>query len=172
MNKFKDFFVKLKSIKHVEIYLALFVGVIICIGYFSFFTNKSSDKEDEVSTADYSTAVEYVEYLENKLSNVLSRVSGVGEVRVIITLQSGFTYEYATDTETKTTISGSTETTVKVDNVLIVSNKPVIIKEIYPVIKGVVIVAEGSENITVKMNILAAVETVLEVETSDITILS
>ena len=68
--------------------------------------------------------------------------------------------------------SGETQTTVTTSTVILVSNEPVIIKENYPVIKGVVVVAKGAENVNVKLNILTAVETVLEVDRNNITILA
>ena len=35
MGKLKDIWSKLKSIKHIEIYLALIVGLVVCVIYFS-----------------------------------------------------------------------------------------------------------------------------------------
>ncbi len=173
MSKVKEFFEKVKKIKHIHIYIAVLVGIVICLVYFCNFTGKK--KDDDIvkdSTENYGTSVEYVGYLENKLSNVLSKVSGVGKVQVIITLENGFTYEYATDTETKTMVSNGTETTVTTETVILVSNEPVVVKEIYPSIKGVVVVAEGAKDVTVRLNILTAVETVLEVDRNNITILT
>ena len=145
----------------------------ICIVYFGVtFGSGNSDKKEEISTEEYDSSLEYVDYLENKLCNVLSKISGVGNVSAIITLECGFTYEYATDTETKTTTSSSNETTITVEEVLIVDGEPVVVKEIYPVIKGVVIVAEGSEDFAIKMDIMQAVVNILEVDESKITILS
>ena len=172
MNKIKNFWSKIKSIKHFEIVLAVLVGLIVCVVYFSFWNKPKNDNTEKNSTQTYSSAEEYVYFLENKLCNVLSKIDGVGDVNVILTLQCGFTYEYATDSETKTTVSGGNETTITTETVILVSNEPVIVKEIYPVIKGVVVVAEGAENFTIKMNILTAVETVLEVERENITILA
>ena len=164
MNKLKTFWGKIKSIKHFEIWLAVCVGLVVCVVYFSFFGGgkSKSDNSQNESTQEYSSAVEYTNFLENKLGNVLSKISGVGSVNVIITLESGFSYEYATDTET----------TITTETVILVSNKPVVMKEIYPTIKGVVVVAKGAENFSVKMNILSAVETVLEIDRTSITILA
>lgn len=174
MSKIKSFFEKFKKIKHIHIYVAVLVGIVICLIYFCSFTSgkKKPDNTDNNSTENYGTSVEYIDFLENKLSNVLSKVSGVGKVEVIITLESGFTYEYATDTETKTMVSGGTETTVTTETVILVSNEPVIVKEIYPKIKGVVVVADGAKDVSVRLNILTAVETVLEVDRNNITILT
>ncbi len=169
MKMIKDFFEKIKKVKHFEIYLAVFIGLIVCVCYFAFFVDKTTDDTiTENSTQEYSSTQEYVDILENKLSNVLSKISGVGEVSVLITLESGFSYEYAFDTETIT--SGTNETTTEM--LVIIDGEPVVVKEIYPVIKGVVIVAEGSENFSIKMNILDAVTTILGIDESNITILS
>ncbi len=172
MSKIKNLWEKLKGVKHIQIIIAVVVGLILCVAYFSFCTKPKSDKISDNSTQEYSSTEEYVHALENKLVNVLSKIAGVGETSVVITLECGFTYEYATDTETKTVVSGDTETTIKTETIIMVSNQPVIVKQNYPVIKGVVIVAKGAENFAVKMSIHTAALTVLEVDAENITILA
>lgn len=172
MNKLKALWQKFKTVKHHQIYLALIVALLACTIYFSFFTKRKDDNLTNISTETSATTDEYVEALENKLCNVISNISGVGQVDVVITLASGFSYVYATDTETKTTTSGSTQTTISTEETLLVSNQPVVVKEIFPEIKGVVVVAKGAENIAVKLNILSAIETALELDAKDITILA
>lgn len=172
MNKVRAIFEKVKKIKHLYIYLAVFFAIVLCGIYYLNFKNKDASKKTEVSTQEYSSAMEYVKFLENKLGNVLSNISGVSKVSVIITLEEGFSYKYATDTETKTIVSGGSETTLTTQTIILVSNEPVVEKEIYPNVKGVVVVAKGAENVKVKMSILEAVETSLNVEANKITILS
>ena len=167
MGKLKDIWSKLKSIKHIEIYLALIVGLVVCVIYFSAFTNKS-DTQEKVSTGNYTNGVEYVDYLENKLCNVLSNIEGVGDVSAIITIENDFSYEYANDKET----SQEGETSVTTETTILVNGEPVIVNKIYPTIKGVVIVASGCEDFAVKMDILNAVQTLLEISAEDITILN
>ena len=116
MDKFKDFIKKIKGVKHIEIYLAVIVGLIVIMCYF-FFTSTPNDTKEENSTGNYSTAQEYADYLENKLCNVLSKISGVGNVSAIITLETGFTYEYATDTETDGPATSHFRKTVKAGGV-------------------------------------------------------
>ncbi len=171
MDKFKDLFKKIKSVKHIEIFLAVIVGLIVIMCYF-LFISKPEDKKEDNSTENYSNAQEYADYLENKLCNVLSNITGVGDVSAIITLDGGFTYEYAVDSETNTTTSGSSETSVTVDTTILVNGEPIVVKVNYPEIKGVVIVADGSENFAIKMNIMEAVQTLLSVDAGSITILS
>jgi len=172
MNKLKGLWDKFKGIKHIQMYIAIFIALLVCVVYFGFLSKPKDDKITENSPEEFSSAVEYVDWLENKLNNVLSKISGVGNVNVLVTLETGFSYEYATDTETKTTTSGGNEITVTTETIIMVSNQPVIVKEFYPKIKGVVVVAEGAENFNIKMNILTAVETILEIERDNITVLA
>ena len=163
---------KLKKVKHFYIYVTIAIALVLCGIYFVSFKKGKTFKNSDVSTQEASSTMEYVTALENKLASVLSNISGVSKVSVIITLEEGFSYKYATDTETKTIVSGGTETTVVTETVIMVSNQPVVEKEIYPNIKGVVVVAKGAENVSVKMNIVSAVETVLKVDPNRITVLS
>ena len=99
--------------------------------------------------------------------NVITLVKGAGNVEVVVTLEKGFEYVYATEEETRTTANGTTITT---SNIVMVNGKPVIKEEIYPVVQGIVIVASGANNVSVKMDILSIVQTVIEIENSKINI--
>ncbi len=110
-----------------------------------------------------------MEYLENKLINVLGSVKGAGQVNVVITLENGFEYVYATEEEVRKTADGSQ---IIIENVILVDGKPVLTKEVYPTIKGVVVTSSGADAVSVKMNLLLALQTVIEVDNSSITILT
>ena len=107
-------FQKLKSIKHIEIIIAVIFAVIILLIYMS-----------SVDTKSVSTSAN----LETRLENILSDIEGAGEVSVLINTTSE------------------------------------------DVIDGVIIVSSGAENVTVKLNILKAVQTVLKIPTAQIEIL-
>ena len=172
-NKIKEFFERVKNIKHLYVYVAVIIALIVCVFYFSNYKTKNeTDNNISNSTEDLTSAEEYASYLENKLCNVLSNLSGVDNVSVAITLCEDVRYEYATDTETKNIVSGGNQTTVTTETVIMVSNEPVVLKTIYPQIKGVVVVANGVKDIGLKMNILSAIETVLQVEPNAIKILN
>lgn len=172
-DKIKKMFERIKKIKHIEIYLA--IGLALIIGCFYFIlmpSNKSESKTktqiDNVSTS-FENSWEYIDYLENKLESVITRVKGVGNVDVVLTLEKGFEYIYATEEETKTTSNG---TSITSSSVVMVDGQPVIKEEIYPVVKGIVIIANGAEDLNVKMNILSIIQTVIEVDNSKINILA
>ncbi len=116
-------------------------------------------------STDASTSVdEYVKTLENKLKNCLSEVKGAGKVDVIISVGSSMQTVLAT----QTTTSGK----VLTESPIVVGGKPVILKEAYPEITGVVIVAEGAGNLTVKVDLLNACQTFLSITEDKIRILS
>ncbi len=164
---------KLKKIKHIEIYIALFFATLVLIVYFVSFKGggTKSDSETKIDTPieNFSNSSEYVGYLENKLESVLGQVRGAGNVDIVITLEKGFEYIYATEEETKTTSNGGTVTS---NSVVLVDGKPVLEKEIFPSIQGVVVVSQGANDVSVRMNLLSAIQTVIDVDNSKITILT
>lgn len=171
--KLKSFYESIKKIKHIEIYLA--VGLALIVACFYFLSTSSSKVKKEQNTlidnvcTTFENSNEYIDYLENKLESVITRVKGVGDVDVVLTLEKGFEYVYATEEETKTTSSG---TSITSSSVVLVDGQPIIKEEIYPVIKGIVVVANGAEDVNVKMNIISIIQTVIDVENSKINIMA
>ena len=172
-DKFKSLYERIKKVKHIEIYLAVGLAVIVAIVYFACVNNKKIDntqssKLDNFNT-DFSTSSEYTAYLENKLESVITKVRGTGDVDVAVTLEKGFEYVYVTEEETRTTSNG---TIITSKSVVMVNGQPVIQEEIYPVIKGIVVIASGADDVNVRMNILSIIQTVIEVDNSKINIYS
>ena len=169
-DKFRFLFERIKKVKHIEIYLAVGLALIVAIIYFSCLTpaskKTSNDKIDNVST-NISTSSEYIGYLENKLENVITKVKGFVIVDEDVTLEKGFEYIYVTEEETRTSANGTTITTT---TVVMVNGKPVVKEEIYPVVQGIVVIASGADNVAVKMNILSIIQTVIEIDNSKINI--
>ena len=173
-SKIKELFAKIKKVKHHQVYLAVIVGVIACMLYLSFSGIFGTKAQTNVSTQDdknelnFSSSMEYVSYLENKLESVITNVKGVGKASIFISLEKGFEYIYVTEEETSTTSNG---TTVNKVNVVMLNGQPILKEEIYPKIKGIVVVAQGAGDVKIKMNILSLIQTVIDVENSKINIL-
>lgn len=171
-EKISNIFKKLKSIKHIEIYIALIVALIVCGVYFLNIRSGKSDQnslstKNDNNEANFSSSAEYVRYIENKLENVITNVKGVDKANVVVTLEKGFEYIYLTEEETSVTTNGSQITKT---SVVMIDGQPVLKEEIYPVVKGIVIVAQGVDDVSVKMNVLSLVQTVINVENSRISI--
>ena len=109
-----------------------------------------------------------MENLENRLANTLSRVYGVGDVSVVITVESGMETVLANKITTTQTPQG-TETE---ESPIIVNGKTVVVKESYPKIIGVLIVCEGAENIAVMSRIQQATISLLDININQIEILA
>ncbi|MCS7461643.1 stage III sporulation protein AG [Paenibacillus doosanensis] len=127
---------------------------------------------------------EYEDAYESQLKEILSKIVGVGDVEVLITIDS--TEEVAVERNTKESQQVTdekdqhgatrhvTDVTRSGEVVLYeVSNgkQPLVLKYIKPKIRGVLVVARGAENLTVKKMITEAVERGLDVPANKISIL-
>src|SRR5574344_1974056 len=119
--------------------------------------------------------------LEKKLESILSKISGVGDVDVMITFsQSSRTIPLynedtkATTTEEKDTSGGTRKVTENNSNKEVVydetgGTKSVITQSVVsPTIEGAVVIARGAINAGVKNNIIQAVEAVTGLATHKI----
>jgi hypothetical protein len=137
--------------------------IVLVIAVFVFVLTTFSDSESRETSADDPIAT-YVSDLEKKLSSVLSAVEGAGKVKVIITVEAGMETVYAYETVTK----GDVVT----ESPVLVGGKPVIVKEIYPPVAGVLIVAKGANSISVMRKLQQATISLLNVDIQQIEILT
>ncbi len=145
---------KLKSVKNLELYIALALGVVVLAVIF--FT--SSTKTDK--TAQDTVAFdEYISAMENKISSVIEKMDGVSNVKVAISYSSANEKVYAYETETKTNGEVVTETST----VVMVKGEPLVLKTLPPTISGVVIVAKGTDDAVSRLKIKQVVVTLLDV---------
>lgn len=154
----KEFFKKIKP----EYVLVVAATVAVIAVFASSFTDCSLSSAAQTSDG---SAEAYVQMLENKLSTELSKIKGAGKVSVIISVESGVKNELATQTNAS---SGGE----KNQEPIIVNGKPIILGELYPEIRGVVIVAQGGDKLSVKMSILNAARVFLSVDANKIEILT
>ena len=126
-------------------------------------TGKNSSQTTE--TAPTATAgTDHAAELESRLEGILSGMAGVGGVRVMLTLDrteeqviamndrsAGNDKNASTESRPATVSGGGRE-------------EPIVLTEVLPRIRGVIVLAEGAGNIAVKYNIVAAVSTVLGID--------
>ena len=167
------FLTRLKNIKHIELIVVAIFVVVLAVIYIS------STSSNTVSTTGEFNIEAYSNSLEKKLENVLGEISGVGKVSVMVMLDGGMKYEYAKESEEVTTSSSLTsgtnsKTTTNESIVMINQNgksTPLIIREYYPDVCGVVVVCSGASNVAVKLNIINALSTLLGVDSNRIEVL-
>lgn len=156
---------------------------------------KSTDKEivssEEQSVSASEETDAYTAYMERHLANVLSKVEGVGDVRVMITLKTSAEKVVEKDRETngesveeedsqggsRTTVnnSSSEETVYAGENSGMAEDgtgqNPYVVKEISPEVEGVVVIAEGGNDPFVIQDISEAVQALFDVDTHKIKIM-
>ena len=173
----KNFFEMIKNknskriIENAVIFIVLLVIVIIVI-------NGLNVKEDDTATVPTVVISDNskTESLEEKLENILGMIEGAGKVKVMISYLSSEekvpiynVSENKTVTEEKDKEGGTRKTeSNNIDKNIIFeetgNNKQPFIKQVeVPKTIGVIVVAEGANNIKVKENIINAVVAVIDV---------
>ncbi len=101
---------------------------------------------------------EYISYLENKLEQTIGGMDGAGRVRVMITLKDGGEkildknrpYESASDTSKEEGKEAVSEKIKSMQETVLVQKDgdtgPIVIKEQYPDVLGVVVLCDGGNN--------------------------
>ncbi len=113
---------------------------------------------EEHSVEDYRLAV------ERRIADICAEVAGAGHVSVVVTLEGGYEYVYATDK--KTTVGGESTTYITVDNGS--GEALVYITERAPDIVGVGIVCAGGMDATVRREVTSLVSAAFGVPVSKI----
>lgn len=147
---------KVKKIKSEYIVISIIAVLVVYFLVGGVFKRKS--ESESVSTfVEITDADSYCEYIETKLKKCLESIDGVGKVNVTVTVNGEIEKVYATEKTTTGGLQGEKTT----ENVVTVSGKPLLVKEIYPEIVGIVIVADGGNNSVIKAKIIEAVTTCL-----------
>jgi stage III sporulation protein AG len=155
------FFQRVKKIKNIEIYAAIALIAVMVIIYLTTLTPKpGTDVNKAQSGEDYAAA------LEQRLESTLSQIRGAGRVTAMVTLASSSTIEVAYNSDEKTVTQvgqngTSNTTTTIVKTPIIVNGQPLVLYEIMPKVKGIVIVAGGASDIAVRLDLMRAVQTLL-----------
>ena len=76
MNAIKKFFSKLKSIKNIEIYIALILAVVVVLLVFAGSGAKNASKTVADDT--------YLDQMEHKICSVIQKIDGCGKAEVAI----------------------------------------------------------------------------------------
>ena len=138
-----------------------------CILISSFLTSDDTEVPVQQTENLSETPQEYRMRIQSELCALLSKVAGVGNVEVLVTLQGSEEYHYAqegdsliTDEQVKNkhtyvTIGGS-------------AGKPLVESVTHPPIIGVVVACEGGDRSTVQESVYYAVSVACGISTADI----
>ena len=168
INKIKEILKKDKKI----LFLLILASIAFALLLFSELFDSESKKTPQETS---STAEEYAETIENKLTELVSSIEGAGEAVVMVTVEAGeeniFAKEIKSDEDTNENRASSS---YEYEYVVIKSGASaengILLKVIEPEIRGVAIVCDGGENGNVRENIINAVSAVLDIKTNKISV--
>ena len=133
----------------------MFIAVGILCSILLLFTGvkkEEIDKEDSVS---------YEIRAEQKLTELISGLKGVSNVKVMVTLECGTEYVYAENREESSDVK-------RIEYYSAGESEALLIKEITPVIKGVAVVCDSEDPTVARVKITELVSSVLDLSISRI----
>lgn len=167
----------LKGDKRTRIIVIIgFLGIVlICASVFWPTGNKSAQENESNESSK-----QYEQELENKITDLISQIEGVGKAKVMVTLENGVENVYAnTQKQSTNTTSGSStgQNSQKKDSqqdVVVVDGKDgkeaLVVTQKEPTVKGVVVVCEGAGNAKVEQMVTDAVTTSLNIKSNRVSV--
>lgn len=153
--------------------LLVYGGVALLVVVLYLFVSRAADGVQVLSAANAADT-------ETRLQEVLSCIRGAGRVEVMITYETGREIVPAmttsinsngsetSDGDKSSSSQQSTESTQPATVSQSGSNAPIVLKEIEPVVRGVIVVADGAADVTVRLDLQRAVRAVLDIPLSHI----
>ena len=172
---------KTKKLGKNQIFILFLSGVLLMI---IAMPAKENDSMEEINKTEIkgTSSIEYVQYLEHELEQMLSQMEGTGAVSCMVTLSQSAEQviekdkEVSDDIVTESDSQGGTRTTNQTSRSeeTIYSEKengsPYVSKEISPKVEGVLVLADGGDNAVVVKNITESIQALFGIESHKIRI--
>lgn len=169
LNKIIEF------VKKRYLYILIAVGTVLLL--ISFVPHKETN---EVTNVVY-TSEQYITDTEKKLKKIISEMLGTGDVSVMITLNNSVENVFADSTKINTDITenlgdgdSKTEQSDSKENQYIIikdengNEQALIVTQIMPQIRGVLVVCPNGNNAVIKEMVKGAVVTVLDISSKKV----
>lgn len=150
---------KIFAILLIIVALAIFASTFIKPAKTTSLQNAITNQTDSTS----SLALDYSNQLSKSLQTMLSSVNGLDNVKVVVVVESSPTTKYL--------YSGQDQNQTVVLEKQNSATKPIAVVELLPKITGILIVAKGANNLSLKNKLLNAISTTYSVDISKIDIL-
>ena len=148
-----------------------FVILIILVGVILMLLPTGKKTQTEKKTAPATEEDFSLEVVEEKMTDTLSHIQGVGKIRVMLTLKSGSQLHLAEDIS-----QSDKENDTRYDSETVTINRGsgnqevIVTNQIYPTYQGAVIVCQGAEQSSVRLAITEAVSALTGLSTDKISI--
>lgn len=182
--------IKLTKEKKEKVVILFLLGIFFLLAAtpVSSFSGKKSKKEEEEKITEENIVEKkekndaYIEALENKLEQTIEGMEGAGKVLVMITLKDSGekildkNQPYENESENSKEEGRETErTSIKSDPETVLIEEegdtvPIVVQEMYPDIKGVVVVCEGGDDTALALRIKEAVQALFSIDAHKIVV--
>ena len=179
--KMQDFMQKIKEkkLKRSDWLILVLAGILILIIALPTDTKEKKQAEEakENISKENNTMEASKDEIERKLEDILEKIDGAGDVKVMITYQDSGTQVVEKDKNTSENSLEESDSTCGVRSTkeqqlqestvyeeADAGNTPFVSKELLPKVEGILIVASGGDNQKVKQNISEAVLALFQVE--------
>ena len=179
--KMRDFMQKIKEkkLKRSDWLILVLAGILILIIALPTDTKgkKQAEEAKENISKENNTMEASKDEIERKLEDILEKIDGAGDVKVMITYQDSGTQVVEKDKNTSENSLEESDSTGGVRSTkeqqlqestvygeADAGNTPFVSKELLPKVEGILIVASGGDNQKVKQNISEAVLALFQVE--------
>ena len=166
---------RLKGAGKIKLIVLLGIGGMLLILLSGFSDGGQTPKASDENSV---TAEQYCKTLEEKLTKLVSGISGAGRCEVLVTLENMGEKIYLSDgnrtsDRTEEAIEGENKTSEKIsseDQIVVIdggdSEIGIVSKELQPEIRGVVVVCEGGGSSVVNQRVVSAVTTALNISSA------
>ena len=190
MKHFREVFKKQDKHNMTKLGIAFLLGIAMLVSSNMFLEDnkkgvETSESFEKIERDVVEASISFEKQLEKRLEEALSMVDGVGNVKVLITLVNGREIVVAqnrvhneSSTREVDSAGGNREIVdIRQEESKIIINgrtgreEPLVLKEIEPKVEGVVIVAEGGGEVSVRDALIRAAQAVLGVEVHKVQVL-
>ena len=153
-----------------------YVALVILIGLaLLLIPTKSTQKKTDPETKQTNDEAAFLADVEQRLALTLAQMQGAGEVRVMLTLKTGAETRYQTDVSTATETGQSGERSSREQKTVILStgsayDEAAVSAVEYPRFQGALILCQGADDPSVKLNCINAVSALTGLKSDQITV--
>ncbi len=161
-----------KLIQNPRLLIVIGLGGILLIFVSSFFGEKDNSAEKSNQSSVTYTAEQYCEKLQKDIKNIVIGITGDKNPTVVITLESGIKYSYASadETDVSSSVGSVTDQSSESKKQSYITIKTadggeqaLVVTEIMPEVRGVAIICDGGGNETTAEKIKNAVTAALNI---------
>ena len=170
----------IKNIKKEQLLIGILVIILLLVIVIPV-PEKKENGEALSSEPAENLAITQTDTIEHQLKEILQKISGVGRVEVLITYEdNGRTIVEKDESVSEELVqeadsNGGTRTTTtsRNDKETVYDNKeaPYVVQELSPKVKGILVVAEGGVNVSVKKQIQETIEALFGLDAHKISIM-